>query len=55
MDSIGKAICEFMDGDTYQPALREYIAKHNSIKASAKDLLNAYTAMLSDGIRREKI
>lgn len=55
VDSIGKAICEFMDGDTYQPALREYIAKHNSIKASSKNLLNAYTAMLSDGIRREEI
>lgn len=46
IDEIGTAVCEFMQGKTYQPQLKRYIEQNYSLAKSSKDLLSAYYEVL---------
>lgn len=46
VDEIGRAVRDFMDGETFQPSLAEYIQSHHSEKNTIDSLYEAYQKML---------
>ena len=46
IDQIGLAVMEFMQGKSFQPKLREYIAQNHMLSNSAVSLKNAYEQIL---------
>jgi glycosyltransferase involved in cell wall biosynthesis len=38
VDEIGRAVHDFLDGDTFQPALSEYVDKNYSLEKISKKL-----------------
>ena len=45
VDEIGLAVKRFLDGETYQPALRKLIAEKYSEAVVTQKLLDAYSRM----------
>lgn len=47
VDEIGKSVRAFLDGETFQPALMDYVRENHSLEKSAEVLYQSYEAMLS--------
>lgn len=46
IDSVGKAVCDFLRGESYQPMLKQHIAKNYTMDVSVRALYKSYEAIL---------